>query len=122
MATRKTLLMTLLVLFSLAFTQDADVTGTWTATIDTPMGAVEYTYEFVAEGEELTGKAISQFGEVELTDGKINGDEISFVETTTFQDMTLRIEYKGTVAGDEINFTRNVGDFATETFVAKRKQ
>jgi len=34
----------------------------------------------------------------------------------------VAITYTGTVAGDEIKFTRKVGDFATEELVAKRKK
>ncbi|MBS1812830.1 MAG: hypothetical protein JST84_31980 [Acidobacteria bacterium] len=98
----------------------ADPTGKWTTTINTQIGDLAYTYNFKAEGEKLTGKAVSQFGEVEITEGKISGDEISFVENIKFEDMPIRIEYKGKVSGDEIKFTRKVGDFATEEFVAKR--
>ena len=36
------------------------------------------------------------------------------------QNNEIRIEYKGKINGDEISFTRKVGDFATEQFVAKR--
>ena len=32
----------------------------------------------------------------------------------------MRIEYAGQVAGDQIKFTRKVGDIATEAFIAKR--
>ena len=42
------------------------------------------------------------------------------MENVTFQDTKLRVEYTGTVSGDEIKFTRKVGDFATEEFLAKR--
>jgi len=48
------------------------------------------------------------------------GDQISFVEMLDFQGNSVRIEYKGTVKGDEIAFTRNVGEFATEQIVARR--
>ena len=37
-----------------------------------------------------------------------------------FQGNQVSITYTGKVAGDEIKFTRKVGDFATEEFVAKR--
>jgi hypothetical protein len=98
----------------------ADPTGKWTTTISTQIGELAYTYEFKGEGEKLTGKAKSQFGEVEITEGKVNGDEITFVENINFDGNAIRIEYKGKVSGDEIKFTRKVGDFATEDFVAKR--
>ncbi len=57
---------------------------------------------------------------VEITEGKINGGEISFVEPLKLQDNDIRIEYKGKLAGDEIKFHRKVGDFAEYDIVAKR--
>ena len=98
----------------------ADLTGKWTTTISTQIGELAYTYTFKADGDKLTGKASSQFGEIEISEGKISGDQISFVENIKYQDMPIRIEYKGKVSGDEIKFTRQVGEFATEAFVATR--
>jgi hypothetical protein len=102
----------------------ADVTGKWTAEFDTQVGPQRYTFELKVEGEKLTGKAfferMGQKGEAVLTEGKVVGDQISFVEPMDFQGNSVRIEYKGTVKGDEIAFTRNVGDFASEQLVAKR--
>lgn len=100
--------------------QADDVTGKWTAQFDTPIGVQNYTYEFKAEGAKLTGTAAGPQGTVEIQEGKVSGDEIFFVENMKFQDMPLRIEYKGKVAGDEIKFARKVADFGGEEFVAKR--
>ncbi len=33
-----------------------------------------------------------------------------------------RLFYKGKVTGDEINFTRQVGEYATEVFIVKREK
>jgi hypothetical protein len=98
----------------------ADPTGKWTTTISTQIGELAYTYDFKVEGDKLTGTAKSQFGEITITEGKVNGDEITFVENISFDGNAIRIDYKGKVSGDEIKFTRKVGEFATEDFVAKR--
>jgi len=98
----------------------ADVTGKWTAAIDTQIGVQNYTYEFKLDGDKLTGRAKSEFGDTAITEGTVKGDEISFVENLDFQGQPLRITYKGKVSGEEIKFTRQVGDVATEDFVAKR--
>ena len=117
----KQILASLLIAFGFAVVVlAADVTGKWTTTISTQIGELAYTYEFKVDGEKLTGKAKSQFGDLDITDGKIKGDEITFVETVEFNGGPIRIEYKGKVVGDEIKFTRQVADFATEEFVAKR--
>ncbi len=102
----------------------ADITGTWKAEFDTQIGVQKYTYTLKQDGEKITGKANSDIGgeqrEVELKDGKLKGEEITFYETFDFQGNEVRIDYTGKVAGEEIKFTRKVGDFATEELVAKR--
>jgi len=104
----------------------ADVTGTWTAEFETQIGVQKYVYTFKAEGEMLTGAAIGERmgkkDEVVITDGSVKGDKVSFVEKLPFEGQELIISYTGAVMGGEIKFTRQVGDFATEEFVAKRKQ
>jgi opacity protein-like surface antigen len=98
----------------------ADVAGKWTAAIDTQIGVQNYTYDFKVDAGKLTGKAKSQYGETEITEGTVKGDEIAFVENLDFQGQPLRIEYKGKISGDEIKFQRKVADVSTEDFVAKR--
>jgi hypothetical protein len=104
----------------------ADVTGSWKSEFETPVGQMKYTFELKADGAKLTGKAIrdrdGQKSEVEIKEGKINGEEVSFVETAKIQDQDIRIEYKGKVAGDEMKLSRTVGEFGSEDIVAKREK
>ena len=90
----------------------------WKAAIQTQIGTMEYTWDVKIEGNNFTGKSnSSQFGETAILEGKINGDEIIFAE---LMDTSIRVEYTGKRAGEEIHFTRKVGDFGVESFVAKR--
>ena len=102
----------------------ADFSGKWKSEFESQIGHLNYVYDLKADGTNLTGKAIreleGQKTEVELKEGRINGDEISFVELVRREDLEMRIEYKGKLAGDELKFTRKVGDFATLDIVAKR--
>ena len=99
----------------------ADITGKWTASFDTQIGKQNYTYDFVVKDSTLTGKVKSDMGESDVLEGKVEGDKVSFAELLVFQGMEIRITYTGTVvSADEIKFTRNVADFATEELVAKR--
>jgi hypothetical protein len=121
------LLLTLVLVFAAAARSfAADVSGTWTAEFDTQIGVQKYVFTFKVEGEKLTGEAAAErMGEkstVTLTGGTVNGDRIAFTEPLNFQGQELAIAYTGTIAGDEIKFTRKVGDFATEELVAKRKK
>jgi hypothetical protein len=102
----------------------ADVTGQWKAEFDTPVGIQKYTFDLKVDGEKLTGKAaferMGQAGEAELKEGKVSGDTVSFVETFDAQGIEVRVEYTGKLQGDEIRFSRKVGEFGTEEFVATR--
>jgi hypothetical protein len=99
----------------------ADITGTWTAAFDTQIGQQSYTYEFTVKDSVLTGRMKSNLSASDIVDGKVTGDKVSFVEIFKLEDMEIRITYTGTVVSDdEIKFTRQVGDIATEELVAKR--
>ena len=111
-----------LVLVSIAAVRAADPSGRWTATFTTDIGEQSYTYEFVVKGSELTGTAKGSLtGETKISEGKIDRDKITFVENASFMDMPVKFTYSGTMtSADEIQFTRNVMDIATEKIVAKR--
>ena len=100
----------------------SDIAGKWTASFDTQIGIQNYVYDFKLSGNTLTGTAKSDFGETEIAEGKVDGDDVAFVENLKFQGEPLRIEYKGKISGDEIKFTRKVADLATEELVAKRSK
>jgi hypothetical protein len=98
----------------------ADVAGQWSATFNTQIGEQHYTYTFKVDGEKLTGTAKNDTGSTEIANGTIKGDDISFVENIDFNGNQIAIAYTGKISGDEIKFTRKVGEFATEELVAKR--
>ena len=101
----------------------ADVSGTWTASFDTQVGKQEYTYTLKAEGAALTGTAKSNLiGDSTLSDGKVDGNKISFVEKGNYQGMPVQFSYTGELAGDEIHFKRELMGFPAEEFVAKRSK
>jgi hypothetical protein len=101
----------------------ADASGTWMATFETQIGEQNYTYVFRVDGDRLTGTAKSSVTDTpsEIVDGRIDGNEITFVENLNYQGTELVITYKGTMTtDDEIQFMRAVGEFGTEELTAKR--
>ena len=106
--------------------QPLNITGTWKAEFETQIGILKYTYEFKQEGSLLTGKITSlvegEKHESNVYDGKLEGNSIKFIEKFTYQDNEISISYTGTVATDIIEFTRQVGEFATEKVLAKREK
>ena len=121
---RKSMLLAVMTLVSLTYVYAADITGKWNAAFDSQVGPQKYVFEFKAEGSKLTGKAISTIADAnattDITEGKIEGDKVSFVENLNYQGMELKIVYTGTITGDEIKLSRTVSDQPGETFVAKR--
>ena len=101
-----------------------DLSGQWRAEFDTQVGQQEYLFTFQVNEGKVAGKATAELGgqkrEVEFKEAKLAGDTLTFVEMFKFQDNEVRIDYTGKVSNKEIQFTRKVGDFATEEFGAKR--
>jgi hypothetical protein len=99
----------------------ADVGGTWTASFETQVGTQTYTYELHVQGNALTGKTKGSLtGENAISDGKVDGNKISFVEKATYQGMPLVFNYTGELKGDQIHFKRELMGFPAEEFDAKR--
>jgi hypothetical protein len=110
----------LLAALSLVCAFAADIDGKWTATYDTQGGSITTTSDLKAEGAKLTGKASSSFGDRDITEGKIDGKEVSWVEVIDAQGTSIRVVCKGTLNGDELKLSRTAGDFGTTEIVAKR--
>lgn len=99
----------------------ADVNGKWVSEMKTRDGQVRTsTFEFKADGEKLTGTVSGARGSAEISEGKISGDDISFVVARKFQDREFRMQYKGKVTGDEIHFEVNFGGEQTFKVTAKK--
>jgi hypothetical protein len=74
--------------------------GEWTDSRDTP----PYTFTFKQDGASLTGTVNSEGGEVQIRNGKVSGDRISFVVVRTIGPREMTATYSGRVDGGEITF------------------
>lgn len=106
------------------FARAESAAGSWNAEFDTRIGRQKYTYTIKQDGDKYTGKAVAEAQrrtrEVELKDVKVDGDNISFVETLNMGGNEIRIVYSGSIAAGELKLTRAVGDIAKEDIVAKK--
>jgi len=102
----------------------ANLVGKWSAEFESPIGVQKYSYEFKNSGDTLSGQATFEHsmgkGTVQLKNVKVDGDKVSFAEPLTVEGNEITITYSGTLAGDELKLTRNVGEFGTEQLTAKR--
>ncbi len=101
--------------FTVAATQKSAVDGRWKGTVSTPNGDFTMTYTFKAKGQVLTGTVETEMGSQPITDGKVNGDKISF--KTSYNGNP--IDHQGTVSGDTIQL-KDTGPFGEFDLTLKR--
>lgn len=106
-----------LALCTFGLLQAADITGKWTGPVPGRGGqARDTTFTFKQDGNKLTGSMSGRQGDVQIEDGKVEGDKISF-SVATGQAKSI---FKGTVSGSEIKFTREREGAEPVSFTAKR--
>ena len=95
----KNLLLTVFIaLFSVFTSQAEGIAGKWKTSVESPQGSMEMTFTFNVDGEKLTGSISTPMGEVEISNGKINGNEFSF----DIDMMGNTMPHKGKLEGDVI--------------------
>jgi hypothetical protein len=100
----------------------ADVSGKWVGQMPTRNGDTrETTFDLKANGDTLTGTMTGPQGDIEIKEGKISGNDISFKVPLEFNGNSFVLIFKGTISGDQIKFTRGrEGAEQTQEFAAKR--
>ena len=88
---------------------------------------INQTFDLKTDGSKLTGKITMQFGDMEprtmdITDGKVDGNKVSFSTTMETPNGAMKVSYKGAVDGDTLKgeSMREGGD-QSRPFEAKRK-
>lgn len=103
----------------------ADVTGVWTGNISGPNGDFALTYTFKQDGQKLTGSVTGPTDPIDIQEGKVEGDKISFSLQVDMGGSVVKFTSKGTIKGDEIvlTTTNDAGmDLAGEMTIKKQKQ
>lgn len=123
-----------------------DITGKWEAEMAAPKGGpgggpgggpsgpMKFMFDLKAAGAKLTGTQTGPMGTPnEILDGKIAGKNISFTIKVSMGPNEMKINYKGTVSGDEIKLTMSMeggmggpggggGDRPPMVMIAKRQK
>jgi hypothetical protein len=115
---RLALLVALLIAIA-PLTAQADVTGEWEATYQTPLGPQELKIYLAQEGPRITGHTSSEFGEFAVR-GSINGADIKLSWSEVDAGKTLEISVIGKIDGDKITGTAKLGDRGEGPFRAER--
>ncbi len=85
-------------------TATVDVAGTWTLTVNPPGGGpITRTLTLKQEGNKVTGEISSGSGPVPISDGKLNGNELTFLYVIRYQDNELIIGARAKVEGNSLS-------------------
>ena len=112
-------LMMILPCFVYADNKPADVTGTWLITIKFVAGEGQHSAVITQKDSTLTGVYKGEFKEGTLR-GRVKGNTIDFTGYLKHQAMGVRFSYKGSIEGNTMKGTVDMGEYWTATFTAKR--
>jgi hypothetical protein len=111
----------------------ADLTGIWIGQIPARNGEMQdIAFKFTQNGTTLGGKLYGDYQSTPITEGKISGDQITFVvnapEQAGNQINRARLSFSGSIQAGEIELTReregatNAGDGGVVQFRGNAKQ
>jgi len=128
--TKKLIFVTTILLIAALGLWAADATGKWTFEQQGRNGSQTVTLDLKAAGGNLTGTVTGGMGRMgaeptAISDGKVDGDTISFKVIREFNGNQFVISYKGTVQGDTMKLDvtrpgRGGGEPMTTTVTAKK--
>lgn len=97
----------------------ANIDGTWEFVTNTPMGEQTIVLILVSDGDTFTGRSESALAVVELENGTIEGDTISWTMQLT-APMRLTLQGRATIEGDTMEGTIKAGFMGTYAATGRR--
>ena len=91
------------------------VDGKWNITIKTPMGDQNAELTLKQEGDALTGTMSGAMGAVDVANGKVEGDTLTWSASVT-SPMPVTLDFTGKIEGDAISGDVKLGAFGSSTF------
>jgi hypothetical protein len=100
----------------------ADVTGNWAGNFDFNGTSVPVVFKLKGSGGVITG-TVEGMGAapIEIHDGKIDGDTVTFSVNTDYQGQTYTLNYKGKIQAGQINFDFGTADGSWGATVTAKK-
>jgi hypothetical protein len=91
--------------------------GDWDLVVTTPLGERRGVLSLNIEGTKLRGRQMDDENIVEIFDGAVDGDTLSWKISIT-DPMPLTLEFKGSIAGDQLSV---LGHFGKSPFSGTRR-
>lgn len=80
----------------------AKVAGDWDFSFTSPEGSANWRIRFDQSGDTLWGTAATDFGQLEVSDGWITGNDLSFALHLNYNGTPIQVNFAGTVKGDTV--------------------
>ncbi|GAA4773649.1 MULTISPECIES: hypothetical protein [Novosphingobium] len=96
------------------------IAGTYECVTKTPMGDQKSEFTIVVDGDTFTGKNAGAMGSMDLENGKIDGNKLTWSMKMTVP-MPMTLEGEATVDGDTITGGVKAGAFGTFPMSGTRK-
>lgn len=95
------------------------VAGTYDCVTKTPMGDQKSKFTVIPDGDTFTGQQVGQQGSMDVVDGKIDGNKLTWKMNMTVP-MPMTLECEATVDGDTITGGVKAGAFGTMPMTGTR--
>jgi hypothetical protein len=83
----------------------ADITGTWKGEANPNGRGGPPTFTFKQDGAMLTGKTSMRGNEIEISNGKVDGEKLWFEVSFEGQNGKMTMKYSGTVEGSTMKLS-----------------
>lgn len=99
----------------------ARVAGTWDITVTAEDGEHRATMTATQSGATLEGSMATEMGTVQITDGRVTGQRVTFTITLPISGQTTPIVFRGTVDANRMTGNVDMGAMGSATFIGERK-
>ena len=120
--TRRASLLIVFLGFLAATLAAADVGGKWTGDVNTPDGqSISLTFTFKVDGGKVTGTVTGPTGDIDISDGKIDGETLQFGLSVDAGGQQMVFKCTGKLAtDDQLKITMDGGGDLNFEINAKR--
>lgn len=96
------------------------VDGEWDCVTKSPLGEQKSVFTIKSDGNSFTGQQSGQMGSLDVTDGKVDGNKISW-KMDMKVPMPMTLDCEATVEGDTLTGTVGAGAFGSFPLTGTRK-
>jgi imidazolonepropionase-like amidohydrolase len=97
-----------------------DASGEWTLNVETPGGAQSVRMTLRRDGEMFAGTLVSPMGNVELSNGRVDGNQIRVTGNADMGGQSVQMTITGTIEGDTMRGAVVLGSMGSFDFTGSR--